>query len=202
MREVTDARVHGTTGEPPALRFARDEAVMLKPIAAIGPFLVTRDLARRVGADCAVEVDGVAYSVPWRLIGERIRVVVSGGMVRIAHAGQEVAVQAVSAVRRSRIVDPVHFRRRAGTDGRPVRIGATAEDVIAAAPPSDLRRPLADYEALVGGSWLMMPDLPDHLERMLTRRGSNWLLEQLRPGDVVAVTKNDCLSRSLQDLLA
>ena len=153
VREVADARVHGTTGEPPALRFARDEAAMLKPIAGIGPFLVTRELVRRVGADCAVEVDGVAYSVPWRLIGERVRLVVSGGVVRIAYAGQEVAVHTVSAVRRSRVVDPVHFVGVAGTNGRPVRIGATTEDVLAGAPPSDLLRPLADYEAVVGGRW-------------------------------------------------
>jgi hypothetical protein len=29
-------------------------------------------LSRRVGAACAVEVDGNAFSVPWRLIGETV----------------------------------------------------------------------------------------------------------------------------------
>ena len=37
------------------------------------PFVTARDLLRRVGADCAIEVDGNAYSVPWRLICERVR---------------------------------------------------------------------------------------------------------------------------------
>ena len=48
--------------------------------AGIPPFMTARDLLRRVGADCAVEVDGNAYSVPWRLIGERVRVTVGVGV--------------------------------------------------------------------------------------------------------------------------
>ncbi|WP_374207799.1 hypothetical protein [Bradyrhizobium sp. 190] len=35
------------------------------------PFQAARELIRRVQADCAVEIDGNAYSVPWRLIGGR-----------------------------------------------------------------------------------------------------------------------------------
>jgi len=31
-----------------------------------GPFLATRELVRRVAADCTVEVDANAYSVPRR----------------------------------------------------------------------------------------------------------------------------------------
>jgi hypothetical protein len=61
-------RVHGTTGEAPIVRFQRDEAKALKPIVGMPPFHVARDLIRRVRADCAVEIDGNAYSVPWRLI--------------------------------------------------------------------------------------------------------------------------------------
>jgi hypothetical protein len=70
-REIVDARVHGTTGETPRERFERDEAVAPRSPAGIPPFLTARDLLRQVGADCAIEVDGNAYSVPWRLIGER-----------------------------------------------------------------------------------------------------------------------------------
>jgi Mu transposase-like protein len=78
-REVADVRVHGTTGEAPIERFTRDEATALRPLAGTPPFINARDLLRRVGADCAIEVDGNAYSVPWRLIGERVRVTVGGG---------------------------------------------------------------------------------------------------------------------------
>ena len=37
--------------------------------------------------DCAIEVDGNAYSVPSGLIGERVRVTVGGSSVRMLHAG-------------------------------------------------------------------------------------------------------------------
>jgi hypothetical protein len=93
-REIADVRVHGTTGETPMRRFARDEAVALRQLAGTPPFFSARDLLRRVGANCAIEVDGNAYSVPWRLIGERVRVTVGGGSVRVLHAGREVAVHA------------------------------------------------------------------------------------------------------------
>ena len=72
-RDVADRRAHGTTGEAPGARFARDEARALQPLAGVPPFSAARDLVRRVGADCAVSVDGNAYSVPWRLILPRCR---------------------------------------------------------------------------------------------------------------------------------
>jgi hypothetical protein len=75
---VANVRVHGTTGEPPIERFVRNEVVTLRPLAGTPPFVSARDLLRRVGADCAIEVGGNAYSVPWRLIGERVRVTVGG----------------------------------------------------------------------------------------------------------------------------
>ena len=78
-REIADVRVHGTTGEAPIVRFQRDEAKALKSIAGIPPFHVARELIRRVQADCAVEIDGNAYSVPWRLIGETVRATVMDG---------------------------------------------------------------------------------------------------------------------------
>jgi transposase len=76
-REVADVRVHGTTGQPPIVRFKRDEAKTLRSIAGIPPFHVARELIRRVQADCAVEIDGNAYSVPWRLIGEMVRATIT-----------------------------------------------------------------------------------------------------------------------------
>lgn len=69
VREVADVCVHGTTGEPPRLRFDRDEAGRLKPTDSVPPFRTSREPIRRVSSDCAVEIDGNAYSVPWRLSG-------------------------------------------------------------------------------------------------------------------------------------
>jgi Mu transposase, C-terminal domain/IstB-like ATP binding protein len=59
-----------TTGEPPIVRFQRDEADALQPLAGRPPFQQIRELTRRVQTDCCIEVDGNADSVPWRLVGE------------------------------------------------------------------------------------------------------------------------------------
>jgi transposase len=148
-RQVADARVHGTTGETPNRRFDRDEADALRPSTGIPPFLSARDLLRRVGADCAVEVDGNAYSVPWRLIGERVRVTVGAGSVRVLHGGREVAVHAELKGRRGRAVDDHHLAGIAGTKERPIRVIATTEASSSETPA--LLRPLAEYEAVIGG---------------------------------------------------
>ena len=109
-REVADVRVHGTTGEPPVARFGRDEAAAPRPIDGRPPFRRVRDPCRRVLPDCAVEVDTNACSVPWRLIGERVRVTVADGWVRVFHAGREVAAHPEAAGRRRRVAEPAHFR--------------------------------------------------------------------------------------------
>ena len=58
------------------------------------PFHVGRDLIRRIQADCAVEIDGDTYSVPWRLIGEMMRATMMDETVRIYCGSRQVAVQA------------------------------------------------------------------------------------------------------------
>jgi transposase len=143
MREIADAREHGTTGEAPRVRFERDEAKALQPLAGRPPFAPTRELVRVVAADCCVEVDTNAYSVPWRLLGERVRVAVTGDVVRIAHGAGEVAVHTLRRGRKERAVDPAHF---AG-------IGRKAEPLGTEPIAATLLRPLAEYEAVAGGAW-------------------------------------------------
>jgi hypothetical protein len=152
-RDIANARVHGTTGEAPAVRFARDEAARLKPIADRPPFRSCRVLERRVRNDCAVEVDGNAYSVPWRLIGEQVEVIVAGGQVRVRHGANEVAVHAIAEGRRQRVVDARHLEGVAGVGGQPVR--AQPEPLQQRLPqvPPALLRPLAEYEAIAGGAF-------------------------------------------------
>jgi hypothetical protein len=146
MREIAQ-RVHGTTGEVPAIRFQRDEAAALA--ALDGPTAVWPEA--RAGAAGAgrlrVAVDGNSYSIPWRLIGESVKVTVCGGQVCVSHAGQEVAVHAETAGHRQRIVDPTHFHRVAGV-ARPVG-GMAAAASIPAQPA--LLRPLAEYKRAGGG---------------------------------------------------
>jgi transposase len=150
-REVADVRIHGTTGEAPIARFERDEAKALKPIAGIPPFRTTRELIRHVASDCTVEIDGNAYSVPWRLIGESVRVTVTDAAVRVHHGAHEVAVHAVLSGRCQRAIDAAHYDGVAGASGRYAAIAPAAEPEAPAA--SSLLRPLDEYESLLGGGF-------------------------------------------------
>ena len=151
-REVANVRVHGTTGEAPITRFERDEAHRLKPLGSRPPFGALRELSRIVGNDCAVEIDTNSYSVPWRLIGERVAVTLAAGEVRIRHGVREIAVHRQAEGRRQRIVDRAHLDGVAGRDGAGWRRQAV-EAAPVAPPPPTLLRPLAEYEAAVGGSF-------------------------------------------------
>jgi transposase len=152
-RDVANTRVHGTTGEGPMIRFARDEAAALKPLADRPPFRACRTLERRVRNDCAVEIDGNAYSVPWRLIGERVEVIVAAGQVRVRHGTREVAVHTLADGRRQRVIDAAHLVGVAGAGGRTVRAATGPLDGPEPPPAVQLQRPLAEYEALVGGGF-------------------------------------------------
>lgn len=115
----------------------------------MAPFTTHRDLVRSVGADCAVAVDGNAYSVPWRLIGERVRVTVGNAIVRVHHGGREVAVHAELKGRHGRAVDDAHLAGLVGTRERPVH----SLPPRSSSPPAALLRPLAEHEAVAGGSF-------------------------------------------------
>jgi transposase len=144
-REIADARVHGTTGELPLVRFA-DEAGVLRPLGGRAPFGQLRDLIRKVRPDCAIDLDTNSYSVPWRLVGETVQVVVLAGRVIVRHAGEVVADHPVCDGRRQRIVDRAHLTGLVGT-------GSFRAAASPPMPPPALLRPLAEYEALVGGGW-------------------------------------------------
>lgn len=150
-REVANVRLHGTTGETPIVGFERDEAHRLKPLGSRPSFGSLRELSRIVGNDCAVEIDTNSYSVPWRLIGERVAVTIAAGEVRIRHGVRKVAVHQVVGGRRQRVVDHAHLDGVAGRDG-PVR-RQPIEAPPDVPPPPALLRPLTEYEAAIGGSF-------------------------------------------------
>jgi len=151
MREVADVRVHGTTGEPPLARFER-EAAALKPLPAKAPFLRVRELARRVHSDACIELDTNRYSVPWRLIGESVSVLVAERQVRVLYAGQEVACHAQSPLRRTSVIDRAHLVGIVGASSAGVS-WLTRTPPAPAPVPAELLRPLEQYEAALGGSW-------------------------------------------------
>jgi transposase len=149
VREVADVRVHGTTGEPPIERFERDERQALRPLPSKAPFLQVRELVRRVHTDACIELDTNRYSVPWKLIGEQVSVVVADREVRVLYAGQEVARHAQSSLRRSSVIERSHLAGIVGSQF----VGSTRLAPPPAAAPAELQRDLVEYEALVGGGW-------------------------------------------------
>jgi transposase len=152
MREVADTRVHGTTGESPLQRFERSEAEALKPLAAKAPFLQVRELTRRVHTDACIELDTNRYSVPWKLIGETVTVVVSERQVRVLYAGEEVACHAQSPLRRTSVIDRRHLTGIVGAQFAGMSWLPRTPRASPSVPP-ELLRPLEQYEAVLGGSW-------------------------------------------------
>lgn len=112
-----------------------------------------RERSRIVGNDCAIEVDTNSYSVPWRLIGERVAVTVAAGEVRIRHGRREVAVHKIAEGRRQRVIDRAHLDGVAGREGAVRRAAIETPAVVDPSPPPSLLRPLAGYEAVAGGSF-------------------------------------------------
>lgn len=150
MREIGDSRIHGTVAEKPIERFARDEAAALRPIAGRPPFGQTRELIRRVQSDATIELDTNFYSVPWRLIGETVAVVIAGSRVSIRHHGSEVASHGETTGRRQRVMAATHL---AGISRPQFVVSEPVTELLPAAGEPELLRPLSEYEQAAGGSW-------------------------------------------------
>ena len=66
------------------------EAAALKPLP-INEFVLTTWSTGKVGPDCHVKVGRALYSVPWRLMGQRVDARAAGNTVQILHQGSTVA---------------------------------------------------------------------------------------------------------------
>lgn len=93
-------------------------------------------------ADCAIDLDTNGYSIPWRLIGETMQVVVCAGRVVIRHAGAVGADHPLCEGRRQRVIDrshllgdvgAAHARRRDGAQ-TPVRVRSGRRRTLVVAP--------------------------------------------------------------------
>jgi transposase len=138
---VADQRIHGTTGEPPCVRFERDERQSLRPLPMRPLAVRTRRLTRRVSADCFVDIDTVRYSVPHRHVRETVAVVVGLDQVEIWLRGTCVARHARCLEPHTWVRDRAHFQGLYRSEPPP----------SAAPPPGPSVRPLSVYSAIVEG---------------------------------------------------
>lgn len=147
-REISDQRIHGTTGERPAERFTRDEAAALTPISGKAPFYQIREMIRVVSNDSFVDVDTNRYSVPWRLIGETVTVSVVNDLVKVSFAAQDVASHPQCRGRHQLTRCPEHFEGIFREKARAVNLLDGQEPIRA-----ELLRTLTEYDDAIGGGW-------------------------------------------------
>lgn len=139
-RLEADRRIHGTTHEAPADRFARDERAALRPLPSPALRVRERRVQRRVATDCFVDVDTVRYSVPHRLVRRSVEVLVLEAEVVIFDGPTEVARHRRSTEPHRRVVEPKHF------DGL-----YRQRDEASAVARSPIGRSLDVYADAVGG---------------------------------------------------
>lgn len=145
MDGVANVRVHGTTGERPVDRFAR-EAAQLLPLPGrerLAPFL-RED--RRVGRDGFVAWERGWYGVPWTWAGQSVQVTATEHTVELWAGSTRLAVHPRATHPGQRLVLPGQWAGLPRADARrpagPLGQQRAALDVEA--------RPLAVYDALVG----------------------------------------------------
>jgi transposase len=90
---VADQRVHGTTHEQPAERFAREERVTMIAVDARPPTRESRTMSRRVSHDAFVEVETNRYPVPFGWCRAEVSVELTPTEVHIVHETESIVYQ-------------------------------------------------------------------------------------------------------------
>ncbi len=146
---IADQRVHGTTHEPPIVRFERERG-QLVPLARQRSFQQEARVSRIVADDYLVSLDTNRYSVPFGLIGQRVEVQRRGDTVHIFHRDREVASHPVLPGRHQFRILPEHGPGAIARISRQRR-STLREPATRSAPLPEVEvRDLACYEALCG----------------------------------------------------
>jgi hypothetical protein len=106
-REVAGVRAHrGLDGAPPLALFEAVEAAALRPLPA-DPFELATWSTPKVGPDTHIKVGKALYSVPWRLIGQRVDAREGERTVEVFADGQ--VVKTWGRVAKGRMTDHADF---------------------------------------------------------------------------------------------
>jgi len=90
---VADQRIHGTTHERPAERFAREECVTMIAVDARPPSRESRTISRRVSHDAFVEVETNRYPVAFAWCRAEVSVELTPNEVRIVHEAESIVYE-------------------------------------------------------------------------------------------------------------
>jgi transposase len=148
---VADQRVHGTTFEPPAQRFARSEAAHLVAVDARAPAPREQVKMQTVPSDGLVPVESNRYPVPLDWAGRVVRVHLRAEEIVFGRDGEE-------PVRYDRLSGKHQVARRDGAPRKGAPPGARPADGAPQWDPAyGVRtgevevRSLSDYEAIAAG---------------------------------------------------
>jgi len=146
---IADRRLHGTTHEWPILRFERERG-QLVPVAEQRSFQQEARVSRIVAEDYLVSLATNRYSVPFRLIGQRVEVQRRSDTVHIFHRDREVATHPVLLGTHQFRILPEHGPGASARIARQRR--STWSDPVSrpSALPEVEVRDLACYDALCG----------------------------------------------------
>ena len=109
--EVASVRVHGSTGRRPLDVFNAEERSTLRPLPAAPPQRAIWKQAK-VHPDSHVTCRGRLFSVPWRLIQERVWVRACGRVVEVFHRDERVAIHEDRGLRRTTMDEHLPTDRR------------------------------------------------------------------------------------------
>lgn len=144
---IADRRLHGTTHEAPLTRFERERGHLTLLTGQRG-FQHEMRLSRIVAEDYLVSFDTNRYSVPFRLIGQRVEAQRRGDTLHIFHRDHEVATHPVLLGRHQFRIVPEHGPGAIARLSRQRRSTLSEPSPRAGALPEVEIRDLACYEAL------------------------------------------------------
>lgn len=144
---IADCRLHGTTHEAPLTRFQRERR-QLVPLAGQRSFQEEARVSRIVAEDYLVSLATNRYSVPFRLIDQRVEVQRRGDTVHIFHRDREVATHLVLPGTHQFRILPEHGPGAIARIVRQRRSTRRESAPQAAALPEVEIRDLTCYEAL------------------------------------------------------
>jgi transposase len=145
--EVADLRVHGTTHERPADRFAHEQ---LTPLGTRPPYHYEYVQRRRVANDALVTIGAARYSVPVAYVGQTVYVQESTTHYEIFHRAQLIA-RHQKAARYSVMMDPAHYAGLLRTGGKLAPPAPPRFDPYFGGFGEVMVRDLALYEAVSEG---------------------------------------------------
>jgi transposase len=109
LKETANRRIHGTTSRKPEIVYLETEKTYLKPLPA-QDFLFSKSGTATVRTDCHIVYGGNYYSVPYTYIGMDVDVIEVNHLLKIYHAGKEIALHSLCGnVKGEHVTDKSHY---------------------------------------------------------------------------------------------